>query len=170
MKPKDLKSMWTCIKKMNKILELKFIYILSKRMPMTHHGGYHQKRQDPGWLSSRNLASTLTELPSGGYTAYLMRQIVIWWSDTYNMNTIVTKVVCVSVCTCTRRVSSVALCLVVHLWSGTRGCWWSRAAFHGNFWHCENVLIMLANQLNSWWILIYNYNLAILTNSLEVKL
>lgn len=38
---------------------------------MTHHGGYHQRRQDPGWLSLRNLALTLTELPSEGYTAYL---------------------------------------------------------------------------------------------------
>lgn len=41
---------------------------------MTYHGGYHQKRQDPGWLSLRNLASTLTELPSEGYTAYLESQ------------------------------------------------------------------------------------------------
>lgn len=43
---------------------------------MTHHGGYHRRRQDPGWLSSRSLALTLTELPSGEYTAYLQRQSV----------------------------------------------------------------------------------------------
>lgn len=38
---------------------------------MTYHGGYHQKRWGPEWPSLRNLALTLTELPSGGYTEYL---------------------------------------------------------------------------------------------------
>lgn len=41
------------------------------QLTITHHGGYHRKRQDPGWLSLGNSALTLTELPSEGCTAYL---------------------------------------------------------------------------------------------------
>lgn len=40
--------------------------------------------KDPGWLSSRNLASTLTELPSGGYTAYL-HIVVVSFLRYYNV-------------------------------------------------------------------------------------
>lgn len=49
---------------------------LKDRHKESHHGGFHQKRQGPGWLSSRSSASILTELPAGGYTAYLQ-----WHSD-----------------------------------------------------------------------------------------
>lgn len=64
-------------------------------MPNTHRGVYHQKRQGLGWLSSRNLALTLTELPSGGYTAYLKRQNVTVMRE-YNSDKRVVVLLCVS--------------------------------------------------------------------------
>lgn len=50
---------------------LLLVISLKWKMSMTYHGGYHQRRLGPEWPSLRNLALTLTELPSGGYTEYL---------------------------------------------------------------------------------------------------
>lgn len=59
-----------CHMKKNQLDNVKTDY-QSQGLTITHRGEYHRRRQDPGWLSLRNSALTLAELPSEGCTAYL---------------------------------------------------------------------------------------------------
>lgn len=121
-------------------------------MTTTHRGGYHRRRQDPGWLSLRNSALTSAELPSEGCTAYLQIKSI---SFQFSIGTIETEEKDISkkgvwAGTCTWRASGTALCSGV-FWSRTWSCGWPRTAFHGDFWHwglMHNVENSIIHQTN----------------------
>lgn len=81
------------------------------RLP-TYHDECHLKRLDPGWLFSGNLASTSTELPSGGCTAYLQKHYHI--VKTIKLWQVYFSLVCNKLCVPGRGVLAELFCA---LWS-----------------------------------------------------